>query len=64
MTKRQRTRIEILAELDRLWKNADETIRNLQPLKGHPQVDPMIVKNEGYKLALEGVNSFINSQRS
>ena len=51
----------ILAELDRLWNQANESILGMASEQSNPQVNQMIVKNQGFKLALEDVNQFIYS---
>lgn len=62
-TTKRETRKLILAEIDRLWKQADASIQAMQSEKTNPIVHDMLVKNAGFKLALEDVNQFINNMR-
>lgn len=52
----------IRGEIDRLWLETNDRIKDLSQINDNPQVDIMLVKNKGYLLALEDMNEFIMSK--
>lgn len=62
-TTKAATKKLVLAEIDRLWRDADNNIKTMQGEKSNPIVHDMLVKNAGFKLALEDINQFIGNLR-
>jgi hypothetical protein len=56
-----KTHKAVLTQADKLWHEAEKRINELMPLKLNPQVAGMIVKNQGYMLALEDLTEAIHN---
>jgi hypothetical protein len=63
MTKIELRRV-ILAELSRLSDDAQRRIDDLMPERENPQVAAMLIKNAGYKMAMDDMIEFIRNIRA
>ena len=63
MTKIEMRRL-ILAELNRLADDAQRRIDDMTPERENPQVAKMLIKNAGYKMAMNDMIEFIHNIRT
>lgn len=63
MTKIEFRRL-ILAELNRLSDDAQRRIDDMTPERENPQVAKMLIKNAGYKMAMDDMIEFMHNIRS